>query len=271
MYNIDITKLEIIEFAGRLGIALLILIIGFKLINILLKGFQKIGQFSAVDDTLHSFLYSFIKVSLRILLILITVNELGVASSSIIALIGSFGLAFGLAIQGSLKNIAGGVVLLFLKPFQVGDYIRDESSGKEGYVLAINVMYTKLRSIDNSIISIPNGKLADSTVVNISRESSRQVQIYIGVEYETDIKKIRNIISTVLDEEVKCLSDEPYTIYVHDFKDSCIEIGIRFWVKTENYWEVKWRVMEIIKEHFDQNDIVIPYKKVDVTILNKEG
>lgn len=269
--NLDssVTKIEIVNLAGRLVIALLILIIGFKLINFILKGLDKVGNFNAVDDTLHSFLCSFLKIGLRIIVILITINELGVASSSIIALLGSAGLALGLSIQGSLKNIAGGVVLLFLKPFKVGDYILDTSSGREGTVLAINIMYTKLKSVDNSIVSIPNGKLADSTMVNLSQEKARQVQIFLGVEYEVDIKRIRQIVTQVLNQEEKCMTDRDYKIYVNEFKDSSIEIGIRFWVKTEDYWEVKWRVMETIKEQFDLNGIIIPYNKVDVTILNK--
>ncbi len=197
-------------------------------------------------------------------------NELGIATSSIVAVIGSAGLAIGLSIQGSLSNVAGGVVLMLIKPFEVGDYIIDGSSGKEGTVTAIGMMYTKLLSTDNRVILIPNGSLSNACITNVTNQDIRQIQIFIGVSYDSDIKKVRSVLTEIVEGEKKSLSSEPYKIYVNEFKDSSIEMGIRFWVKTEEYWEVRWRVMETIKEKFDENGIEIPYNKLDVNIMKAE-
>ena len=148
-------------------------------------------------------------------------------------MIGSAGLAVGLSLQGSLANIAGGVLLLVVKPFQVGDYILEESSGKEGTVQSIGIMYTKLSSMDNKAILIPNGNLSNATITNVTNQDKRRVDLLIGIEYSEDIKKVKDILSEVIESETVLLKDDPVKIYVSEFKESCIDIGIRYWVKTE--------------------------------------
>ena len=205
-----------------------------------------------MDLMIQTFLLSAMKIGLKILVVFIAIQQVGVQASSIIAVIGSAGLAVGMSLQGSLSNIAGGVLLLVVKPFQVGDYILEESSGKEGTVQAIGIMYTKLSSMDNKAILIPNGNLSNATITNVTNQDKRRVDLLIGIEYSEDIKRVKDILADVIDSEEVLLRDEPVRIYVNEFRDSCIDIGIRYWVKTEDYWDSRWRVLEKIKYAFDQ-------------------
>ncbi len=264
------TGVKLADFCGDLIASLLILLIGFKLVKYIVRASQKIFERSNMDVTLQTFLLSFIKIGMKVLVIFLAVTKIGVAASSIIALLGSAGLALGLSLQGSLSNIAGGVILLMLKPFQVGDYIIEESSGKEGFVEAVGIMYTKLLSIDNKAILIPNGNLSNATVTNLTYQEERQVTLHIGIEYSENIKRVRTVIQSVLEKEPTCLKDKPIQIFVSEFMDSCIDMEIRFWVKTGDYWTTPWDVRENIKEAFDQNQIAIPFNQLDVNLLSQE-
>ena len=216
-----------------------------------------------MDTTLQTFLLSFIKIGGKVLVIFMAVTKIGVAASSIVALLGSAGLALGLSLQGSLSNIAGGVILLLLKPFQVGDYIIEGNSGKEGTVQAIGIMYTKLLSVDNKAIMIPNGNLSNASITNVTYQEKRRVDLNVGIEYSEDIKKVRKVLNALIEKEPARITDEPVKIYVNEFRASSIDIGIRYWVKTEDYWESRWRVLEEIKEEFDNNNIAIPFEQLD--------
>ena len=242
------TGVKLADFCGDIIGALLILFIGFKIVSYVVKMAHKIFERSIMDTTLQTFLLSFIKIGGKVLVIFMAVTKIGVAASSIVALLGSAGLALGLSLQGSLSNIAGGVILLLLKPFQVGDYIIEGNSGKEGTVQAIGIMYTKLLSVDNKAIMIPN----------------------VGIEYSEDIKKVRKVLNALIEKEPARITDEPVKIYVNEFQASSIDIGIRYWVKTEDYWESRWRVLEEIKEEFDNNNIAIPFEQLDVNLIPQE-
>ena len=183
------TGVKLADFCGDIIGALLILFIGFKIVSYVVKMAHKIFERSIMDTTLQTFLLSFIKIGGKVLVIFMAVTKIGVAASSIVALLGSAGLALGLSLQGSLSNIAGGVILLLLKPFQVGDYIIEGNSGKEGTVQAIGIMYTKLLSVDNKAIMIPNGNLSNASITNVTYQEKRRVDLNVGIEYSEDIKK----------------------------------------------------------------------------------
>lgn len=261
------TGIVAVNFLGKCIVALLVLVIGFKIASSIVKMCDRAFGRSRMDETLHTFLISFLKIGLKIIVIFMAVTEIGVAASSIVAIVGSAGLALGLSIQGSLANIAGGVVLLFVKPFQVGDYIIEESSGKEGTVEAVGMMYTKLLSVDNKVILIPNGNLANASITNVTHQEKRRVDLTIGIEYSEDIKKVRNLLTQVIEEEEVRLTEEPVQIFVSEFKDSCVDMGLRYWVKTEDYWTSRWRVLENIKYKFDENNVSIPFNQLDVNLV----
>lgn len=223
-----------------------------------------------MDLMIQTFLLSAMKIGLKILVVFIAIQQVGVQASSIIAVIGSAGLAVGMSLQGSLSNIAGGVLLLVVKPFQVGDYILEDSSGQEGTVQAIGIMYTKLSSMDNKAILVPNGNLSNSTIINVTNQDKRRVDLLIGIEYSEDIKKVKDILEKVIESEEVLLKDEPVRIYVSDFKESSIDIGIRYWVKTEDYWDSRWRVLEKIKYAFDQAGVTIPFNQLDVNVISQK-
>lgn len=257
----------LLDFCGNVIFALIILSVGFKLIKYVDRACRRIFERSNMDATLQTFLLSFIKVGCKVLIIFWAITRIGVGASSIIAVLGSAGLALGLSLQGSLANIAGGVILLLMKPFVVGDYII-ESSGNEGIVQAIGIMYTKLLTNDNRVILIPNGTLSNATLINVTYQEKRRVDIRIGVSYEDDIKKVKKVLFDMILQEKSLLQDEPIKIFVQAYMDSCINIELRYWVKTEDYWESKWRVMEEIKTVFDENGITIPFNQMDVNVIH---
>ena len=256
----------LLDFIGNLIVAVLILFIGLRISKYIVKICTKIFEQSKMDPMLQSFLISFLKIALKILIFIFAITKLGIAASSIIAVVGSAGLAVGLSLQGALSNIAGGVILLLIKPFQVGDYILEDSSGKEGTVQAIGIMYTRLLSVDNKTIMIPNGSLSAASITNYTYQEKRKIDLRIGVGYHDDIRKVRETLFEVLHREPALLEDEPIQIFVSDYKDSCIEMGIRYFVKTEDYWPSRWRVLENIKYAFDDNGISIPFNQLDVNI-----
>ena len=264
------TGVLFMEFLGNCVIALLILIIGLKLSKYVVKLCKRVFERSKMDLMIQTFLLSCMRIGLKILVVFIAVQQVGVQASSIIAVIGSAGLAVGLSLQGSLSNIAGGVILLVVKPFQVGDYILEESSGKEGTVQSIGIMYTKLSSMDNKAILIPNGNLSNASITNVTNQDKRRVDLLVGIEYSEDIKKVKEILSEVIESEPVLLKEDPVKVYVSDFRESCIDIGIRYWVRTEDYWESRWRVLEKIKYAFDEAGVTIPFNQIDVNVISHQ-
>ncbi|MCD8019905.1 MAG: mechanosensitive ion channel [Clostridiales bacterium] len=259
-----------IDFVGKCIVAILIVVIGLRLADYLVKICTRIFEQSKMDPMVKSFLLSAERIGLKILIGFMAVTELGVATSSIVAVVGSCGLALGLSLQGSLSNIAGGVILLVVKPFEVGDYIQEESSGKEGTVQSIGIMYTKLVNIDNKTILIPNGNLSNASITNITHQENRQMDLTIGIEYSEDIKKVKDLLLEIVQSEEVLLEDRPIKIFVSAFQESNIDIGLRYWVRTEDYWESRWRVLEKIKYAFDENDITIPFNQLDVNLVKTE-
>ena len=247
-------------------LAFLTLFIGLKLIKWVRKITKKCLQRANADVGVMQFLDAFIKYSLIFLLVLGIAASFGFQVTSLAALLGSAGVTLGLALQGSLSNFAGGVLILLLKPFKVGDYIREDTNGNEGTVTEISLFYTKLLTYDEKIIVLPNGTLANNSLTNVTGAETRRLDLKIGVSYDSDIKKVKEVIQKLLDEETGVLKERETNIFVDNLADSSIVIGVRCYTKQSEYWPVKWRILENIKLTFDENDIEIPYPKMDVQI-----
>ena len=256
----------LLNFGKTLLIALIVFLIGKRIIALLLKLLNRWMERSHVEVSVHKFIMSLGRVLLYILLIFCVAGILGVGTSSIIAIIGSAGLAVGLALQGSLSNFAGGVLILLLKPFVVGDYILDNASSEEGTVKEITIFYTKLLTIDNKLILIPNGSLSNSSITNYSHMDMRRIDLTVGVGYASDLSKVKAVLEGVVKTETAVIKDEPVDIFVSDLGDSAVDMGIRVWVKTEDYWPVRWRLLEQMKNALDENGISIPFPQMDVSI-----
>jgi small conductance mechanosensitive channel len=187
-------------------------------------------------------------------------------SGSIIALLGSAGLTVGLALQGSLSNFAGGVLIIMLKPFVVGDYIVDSSSGKEGTVRDITIFYTQILTIDNKMINIPNGELSNATITNVSRMENRRLDLTVGVAYSSNLSKVKTVMMNVILTDDAVLKEEPIDVFVDSLGDSSITMGMHVWVKNADYWTTRWRMLERIKTTFDQEGVAIPFPQLDVNM-----
>lgn len=256
----------ILDTAGNIVVAILIIVIGFKVIKLLVNFLKAALERSEVDYGVISFSCSFIKIALRAIIILAAVDHVGIRTSSFIALLGSAGVAVGLALQGSLSNIAGGVLLLILKPFQVGDYIVVSGTDCEGEVAAMDIYYTKLKTIDNRVIVIPNGTLTSSNLINNTKQDRRLIDITVGISYDADIEKVKGILTETTQKETSILDQEGVNIFVSSLADSAVMMGIRCWVSTGEYVGTKWRLNEEIKRRFDEEGVEIPYQKLDVCI-----
>lgn len=256
-------------FCIRLVIAILIYFIGSKIIKTIIKIFKHSMERSNVEPGAISFLSSFIKYILNFLLILFLLSGLGVSAvgTTVVALLGSAGVTAGLALQGSLSNFVGGVLILILKPFVVGDYIMAHAEGQEGTVAEMSIFYTKLKTIDNKLILLPNGTLANSTITNVSKMDKRRVDIIVGVSYEANLSKAKFVLGQVVEKQEKVLKDSPIDIFVSELADSSVNLGVRVWVNSEDYWPVKWKMTEDIKNALDENRISIPYPQVDVHMI----
>ena len=248
----------------KLIYVIVIWFVGSKLIKLLLKLLKKGKLFNKVDKSLASFLQSFISITLYIILIITITGIIGIPSTSIITLLGSAGVAIGLALQGGLSNIAGGIIILIFKPFKVGDFV--DTHADSGTVKSISLFYTTLVTPDNKIVSIPNGTLANSTSINYSKEKERRLDINIDVSYDNDIEMVKKTINNVLNKEKRINKEKDVFVRLTDYKDSSMVYTIRVWVKSSDFWSVKFDLLEHIKYEFDKNKIVIPYNQLDVHI-----
>lgn len=248
----------------KLIYVILILVIGSKLIKIALKLITKGRAFNKLDKSVSSFLLSFLKITLNVLLFITIAGIIGIPSTSIITLLGSAGVAIGLAMQGGLSNIAGGLIILIFKPFKVGDFI--DTHTDSGTVKDISIFYTTLVTPDNRTISIPNGSLANSSSVNYSKQTDRRLDIDIDVSYDNKIDDVKKCITKVLDKEKRINKEKEIFARVTDYKDSSIRYTIRVWVSKDEYWDTKFDLLENIKKEFDKENITIPYNQLDVHI-----
>lgn len=247
-------------------IALVVYFVGIKLIRFGRKKIRKWMTKLNFDVGVIQFLDSIIRIAAYFVLFCIILGLFGIQTTSIVAVITSASLAAGLALQGSLSNFAGGVLILVLKPFVVGDYIIEDTHGNEGTVMHISTVYTKLRTVDNKIIVIPNGTLANSSLTNLTQMDKRRIDLTVGVAYDTDLKKAKEVIRSVVMAEEARIAEETVDVFVSELGASEITMGCRVWVKTEDYWPARWRMTENLKNALDESGIEIPFQQIDVNL-----
>jgi small conductance mechanosensitive channel len=262
---------DIANFAINILLSIVIYFIGKKIINVLLKIVERSCTRVGAEDGAVKFINSVVRILLYIILFMIIGKRFGLDSTSIVALLGSAGLAVGLAFQGSMSNFAGGILLLILKPFKIGDYIIVQSSGNEGTVTNIDIFYTKLLTMDNKMVAMPNGNLINSSLTNVTNEDIRRLDITIGIGYKSDLKKAKKIVEDILQNDPAKIEEKDLNVFVSELAESAVILGGRMWVKTEDYLTAKWRVIETIKLTFDENGVTIPFNQLDVNISNKDN
>lgn len=259
---------SLLGFLVQVLVAVIILGVGSRIIKMIVKMVRRFLERGRLEVGVVTFLSSFVKYALYFVLAMIILSQFGVTTSSVIAVLGSAGLTMGLALQGSLSNFAGGVLILLLKPFVVGDYILDNALSEEGTVKEITIFYTKLLTIDNKMIMIPNGSLSNSSITNYSHMEMRRIDLVIGVSYESNLAEVRKVLAQTIQKEPGVLQEEKTDIVVSELNDSSVDIGVHVWVKTQDYWPVRWSLLEHIKIALDENGISIPFPQMDVSIRN---
>lgn len=255
-----------IAFGIKILIAILIFLVGRFIIKKIRKIVNRILNKSSVDIGVVKFINSLLNATLYIVLIIIICGQVGIETTSFAALLASGGLALGLAFEGSLSNFAGGVLILVMKPFLVGDYI--ESNGVEGVVEKIDIFYTSLITVDNKAVKLPNGTLSNSVLTNYSMHDKRRVDVEVGIHYDDDIKKAKTVLTEVMNSYENILPDDENAVVVKSLGESSVNLEVRMWVATENYWDGKFYLNEKIRVELDAAGITIPYNQLDVRIVN---
>lgn len=261
-------KQNVIKFftdrGGDILIAIAILIVGLILTKLLISALKKGLKKSKLDPICHKFVLSFLKITLYVLIVIIVLSKLGIPMTSLVTILGAAGLAIGLALQDSLSNLAGGFILLFTKPFQVGDYI--EISEVAGTVKHINILQTKLHTVDNKAIYIPNGQVSSAKIINYSREENRRLDLVFSIGHNDDFVKAKEIITDIVARNPYTLKEPAPIIRVCEHAANSINIAVKVWVLTEHYWDLNYDLLEDVKLAFDKNNISIPYSQMDVYI-----
>lgn len=253
----------LIRFGVRVLLALAVFFVGVQLIKLIRKILRKSFERHNVDVGVSRFLDSFVKAVLYILLLFMIASSFGLDATSVVALVGSAGVAIGLAVQGSLSNFAGGVLILLLHPFKTGDYIRD-SAGNEGTVEEVQLFYTRLITPDRHMVVLPNGTLANGSILNMSTVNDRRMDIKVGIAYDADIRKAKEALLKVLEEDPGVLQEQEKLVYVEELADSSVVMNLRCYSKNEMFWETKWRLTENVKYALDEAGISIPFPQLDV-------
>lgn len=253
------------KYVPLLIVAILVFIIGWKLINLLNKALDKSYQRHNVDPSLKPFLRSLIDISLKVLLVLTVMGILGIKMTSIVAVLGAAGLAVGMALQGTLQNFAGGVIILILRPFKVGDYI--EQGTYEGYVESIQIFSTKLRTYDNRIVVVPNTELATKSLTNHFNEPLRRVTIKVGIAYGESVDQAREVLMKTMAENAYVVQEpKAPAVYVENLGDSAVNLTLFAWTPTETYWQALFSLNEEVYEALGRAGITIPFNQMDVHI-----
>ncbi len=254
----------IISFGLKVIFAIVVFCIGRVVIKWIRKIVSKSLERSNVDKGVEQFVDSMLRFGLYFVLIFTIATKFGVDAASVAAVIASAGVTLGFALQGSLSNFAGGVLILLLKPFKVGDYIIEDTNKNEGTVKEIQIFYTKLSTIDNRTIVIPNGMLTNNSLTNVTEKDERQLDLRISISYNSDIRKAKEIMEQLLNHEPAVLADAEKNVFVAELADSAVILGVRAWVKSDEFWPAKWRLLEKIKLEFTDKGIEIPYPQMTV-------
>ncbi|TLX53227.1 mechanosensitive ion channel family protein [Stutzerimonas nosocomialis] len=259
-YLIDLSETWLplaLQYGAQVTLALLTLMIGWWLINALNTRIGGLLQRRSVDPTLHGFIGSLAGILLKGLLLISVASMVGVETTSFIAMIGAAGLAVGLALQGSLANFAGGVLILLFRPFKVGDWI--EAQGVAGTVTSIQIFHTTLRTGDAKTVIVPNGSLSNSNITNFSREPRRRAEINLGIDYGSDIKLARQVLLEIASEDERVLDDPAPAVFVTGLGDSAVNLSLRVWVATPDFWPVTFAFTELAKERLTAAGVGIPF------------
>lgn len=260
---------KLVNFGIDLLIAIAIFVFGRLVLKLISKFIGNLLKKSNIDAGVTKFLDSILKALGYIIIIIIICGQIGIQTTSFITLLGTAGISIGLALQGSLSNFAGGVLILVGKPFVVGNYIKAEDV--EGTVTKIDILYTTLHTIDNKMVKMPNGKLSDSVVTNYTFEGKRRSDLDVGIHYEDDIKKAVEIATHVMNECPYVLKDEQNAVIVRELAESAVILQIRMWSSTEDYWASRFYLNEKIKEAYEHNEIHIPFNQLDVHLVSNEN
>lgn len=243
---------------------LLVFFVARKLIVFLVRTVREMMEKSKISEGVVTFVTSLVKIGLYVMLTLWIAVQFGLKESSIAALVASVGVGLGLALQGDLSNLAGGLQILLLQPFKVGDYI--VTQGNEGTVQKIEILHTALLTVDNRKVVVPNGSLINNVIVNATASEKRRLEVKVGISYEDSVRQAKEVLARLLEEEVRLLPGEETQIFVAELAESSVVLGLRCWVKTEDYFAVQWALNERIKEEFDRAGIHIPYRQMDVHV-----
>lgn len=246
-----------IAYSSQLLLALVTLLVGWWIIARLTRAVRALMLRRSLDPTLHGFISALVSLGLKALLLISVAGMVGIETTSFIALIGAAGLAVGLALQGSLGNFAGGILILVLRPIRVGEYI--QAQGVEGTVDSIQIFNTVLKTGDNKTVIIPNGALSNGTIVNFSRQPTRRVQLELGIDYGDNVKHARKVLLRLAHADSRVLKDPEPAVWLAALGESSVNLSLRVWVRTEDYWGVYWGLQEQAKEEFELEGITIPY------------
>jgi small conductance mechanosensitive channel len=258
----------LIDYAPKLAVAIVILIVGFYLIGFFTRSLKKLMKKREVDPTLVPFLSNIFSITLKIMLLISVASMVGIETTSFVAVIGAAGLAVGLALQGSLSNFAGGVLIILFRPYRVGDFI--EAQGQGGTVHAIQILYTVLKSPDNKTIVIPNSSVMGGTITNYSIEDNRRLDLVFGVSYSDDIKKVKDLLTQMAMDDERVIKDPAPFIAIKEMADSSVNFLFRVWVKKEDYWPMTFDMQELVKTTFDKEGISIPFPQRDVHLFQQK-
>ena len=250
----------------HIALALVIFFVGRWLIEKFLSRVALLDNKTKIDPGMAKFVRSLVRVALWALLIYFIADFLGVPTASFVALLGSIGVTVGLALQGSLSNFAGGLILMFLHPFKTGDYIKT-ASDIEGTVVEIGLFFTTLRMADNKIITIPNGNLSAGNIINYNVLPVRRLSTTVGIAYEADTARAIELLTALIKSRKPLVNPEKALVYVKELGDSSVVLGLHYWVKTDDYWDEAWSINQAIKDVLDQNGIAIPFNQLDVHVI----
>ena len=258
----------VMEYGPKLILAILVLIIGMWIIKGIKKLVTKAMQKGKVEIWLQKFLISMITVLLKVLLFISVASMVGIATTSFIAILGAATFAIGLALQGGMSKFAGGVLILLLKPFKVGDTI--EAQGFVGKVHEIQIFNTIMKTFDNKMIYIPNGSLSNGSITNYSKEPIRRVDMTFGIGYDDDIKRAKEVLAGLIKEDARILKDPAPLIAVSSLGDSSVNFALKVWCDTAEYWNIYFDMQEKVKLTFDQENISIPFPQTDVHLFKED-
>lgn len=257
------------SFGWSVVLALIVFFVGSKIIKGIIKLFHKTMDRHDFDPGVETFLESVIRWICYIILITIILGLFGITTASISAAVAGLGVTIGLALQGALSNFAGGVLILLMHPFRVGDYIIEHATGQEGTVEKINIIYTTLKMLDGRLVQIPNGTLSAASLTNCTAQSYRLFNETVGISYDSDIKKAKEILKYIAENCPHRVNDAPVQVFVAELADSAVMIGLRFPIDIDHFWEEKWNTLEEIKSRFDKSGVEICFNQLDVHIKEK--